>query len=484
MSLTEVLIAMGILTLGLLGVAAVFPVGSFYMARAEQHDLGSQLAQTAMNDLVTRGMLDPRSWFVMTPGPTSAAIGDPNYTFASADGAYAPHNTALPIARPNSFTRPFVDALSAGQTVAKSGALPQASIPVVLSKQFGSAYVIDPMGVAAIQQTQGASAGNRIMYGFPSAACMAYPTQQTWSYYTNSAWDSWRTTVGPKPPSLPLQLAWPIRRVTFRQSSTGYNLDKVMAAELCQMKDDLSYDFPNRDDRPATAAYEMSTDKTVPLVRPWRGDYSWIATVAPSTDEARDRIPFSTESVICDVSVVVLHKRTIPGNFTGATADYPDLSSPERSVAASVVSTGLNGGELLLRDTGDGLVSGDAFKNLKSGYFIMLCGPHPNSSPSAPRFVLLWYQVIAVDSSLGSIITDSTKQRLVTLRGPEWPWQPAPGGPRDFTHLSSDLCVGIVKGAVAVHTRSIALQNSSHSGIAPVGLAGGPHGVDDKNVAY
>ena len=33
--LTEVLIAMGILTLGLLGVASVFPVGSFYMQKAD-----------------------------------------------------------------------------------------------------------------------------------------------------------------------------------------------------------------------------------------------------------------------------------------------------------------------------------------------------------------------------------------------------------------------------------------------------------------
>ena len=33
-SLTEVLIAMGIMTVGLLGVASVFPVGGWYMQRA------------------------------------------------------------------------------------------------------------------------------------------------------------------------------------------------------------------------------------------------------------------------------------------------------------------------------------------------------------------------------------------------------------------------------------------------------------------
>ena len=38
LSLTEVLIAMGILTIGLLSVAAIFPVGSFYMQKAEIAD--------------------------------------------------------------------------------------------------------------------------------------------------------------------------------------------------------------------------------------------------------------------------------------------------------------------------------------------------------------------------------------------------------------------------------------------------------------
>ena len=58
---------MGILTLGLLGVAACFPVGSFYMQKADIADRGSAIAQSVMNDIVARGMLDPRNWRVMTP---------------------------------------------------------------------------------------------------------------------------------------------------------------------------------------------------------------------------------------------------------------------------------------------------------------------------------------------------------------------------------------------------------------------------------
>src|SRR3954453_14579223 len=67
LSLTEVLISMGILTLGLLGVASVFPVGSLYMQKADVSDRGSAIAQSVFSDLMARGMLNPRSWYVMTP---------------------------------------------------------------------------------------------------------------------------------------------------------------------------------------------------------------------------------------------------------------------------------------------------------------------------------------------------------------------------------------------------------------------------------
>ncbi len=62
LSLTEVLIAMGILTLGLLGVASVFPVGGYYMQQAEIKDHASAIAQSVMSDIMARGMLNPRSW--------------------------------------------------------------------------------------------------------------------------------------------------------------------------------------------------------------------------------------------------------------------------------------------------------------------------------------------------------------------------------------------------------------------------------------
>ena len=47
---------------------------------------------------------------------------------------------------------------------------------------------------------------------------------------------------------------------------------------------------------------------------------------------------------------------------------------------------------------------------------------------------------------------------VVTVRGPQWPWKPATN--LTYSELSNDLCVGICRGAVAVHTKTIRLESS------------------------
>ena len=62
-SLLEVLISMFVLLFGLMGVAAIFPVGNHYAGRGEQFDRGSALAESAFADLKARGMLKPELWY-------------------------------------------------------------------------------------------------------------------------------------------------------------------------------------------------------------------------------------------------------------------------------------------------------------------------------------------------------------------------------------------------------------------------------------
>jgi hypothetical protein len=86
-----------------------------------------------------------------------------------------------------------------------------------------------------------------------------------------------------------------------------------------------------------------------------------------------------------------------------------------------------------------------------------------------PRFVLNWYQVVSIEGKDSRLNSDGTTspapattdpdRRLVTVRGVQWPWQPGEA-------LSNDLCVGIFRGAVAVHTKSIRLESPSAMGTA------------------
>ncbi len=479
-SLTEVLIAMGILTVGLLGVASVFPVGGWYMQRAEIADRGSAIAQSVMSDLVARGMLNPAAWYVMTPTPAPAGnlSTSPNYQVFGVDGEYSPGATV----RAGTFTRPFAEALTAGLKLNND--------PVIISKQFGSAFVIDPMFAAAAASTS-ASANNAAAYAFPATAYSQGPWTSG-TYYNNSSWQPWWGSASTK------EKTWPIRRVTF-ELSTGWPYDKAMAESVARIGDDLVSELPSRDDRPASQKWDVDSTSGAPLARQWTGDYSWIASVSPTTNAARNGMAHNPEGFDYDVSVVVFYKRALPSAIPSA-GDLADAASHERMVSAKIISTGTSGGQLLLADMGDIKDSNSKnvspFDQLKVGQWIMLCGPHPNSSVSEPKFVLNWYQVLSVEGTntkLNSYGTDTPApaaaepdRRLITVRGTQWPWQPSAstGYAVAPTTISDDLCVGIVKGAVAVHSKTIRLESGAGSSFGTGMTTFAPTGASRGNITF
>jgi hypothetical protein len=482
-SLTEVLIAMGILTVGLLGVASVFPVGGWYMQRAEIADRGSAIAQSVMSDVIARGMMNPSSWFVMVPTPAAGPSGtlSPNYTFNNVDGKYTGTGVRL-----GTFTRPFAEALTAGLKINSD---PTTS-PAILSKQFGSAFVIDPMFAAAAASTT-ATPNNAPAYAFPATAFSLGPWPGG-TYYTNGSWDPWRA-------STKQEKVWPIRRVTFEQS-TGWPYDKALAESVARVGDDLVTDLPARDDRPASQKWDVDSTSGAPLTRQWTGDYSWIATVTPTTNAARNGMVHNPEGFDYDVSVVVFYKRALPSAVPLTPTDMMDAASHERMVSAKIISTGTSGGQVLLSDMKDvtdtNAKNVSPFDQLKIGQWIMLCGPHPNSSASEPRFVLNWYQVLSVEGAntrLNIYGTDTPApaatdpdRRLITVRGTQWPWQPSntSTGYAGAPTVSDDLCVGIFKGAVAVHSKTMRLESLVGGPFGSGMTTFAPPGVTSGNVLY
>lgn len=448
-TLTEVLISMGILTLGLLGVAALFPVGGFYMQKAEISDRGSAIAQQAMNDLVARGMLNPVSWQTLVTSPPISNVDGPN----------------------NSFTRPLGRAMSQEMYLTPYLLQPAPLRPKYLAQRFGSAYVIDPRGIAATTFT-GASPLHRLVATFPVDAYNAL------TYYSAPEWQTWSSSQS---------VTWPIRRVTFGQpdpmSVTGSSrMDAVFAETFFSGHDDVAIDLPERDDRPSVQPWDVSTTSgsTMPLSRQWSGEYSWLATVVPTTSAAHGAIGRNPEPYEYDVSVVVFYKRAIPATSPQSTQEVRDaateLQKQERIFKARVISSSLSGGELLL-ESARATPPDDQFNQLKAGEWLAVCGPHPASTDTDPRFVLKWYQVMAIDGQnakldwYGRVTTNTSEpdRRLITLRGPQLPWLPA----NDPNDLSNNLCVGLAPGAVAVHTKTLRLEgpNGSAWGGAGSGVA-------------
>jgi hypothetical protein len=77
-SLLEVLISMGILTVGLLSVLSLVPAGKSQAVKAVIYDRSSVMASNVAADLISRGLLRPTSWG--TPLSSTFAVFDPLYT--------------------------------------------------------------------------------------------------------------------------------------------------------------------------------------------------------------------------------------------------------------------------------------------------------------------------------------------------------------------------------------------------------------------
>jgi Tfp pilus assembly protein PilV len=96
-SLLEVLISMGILTVGLLSVLALVPAGKSQAVKAVIYDRSSVMAANVAADLISRGLLRPSSWVTGTSAaPIPIAVFDPLYggssTFTS--GTWPPQESS------------------------------------------------------------------------------------------------------------------------------------------------------------------------------------------------------------------------------------------------------------------------------------------------------------------------------------------------------------------------------------------------------
>lgn len=479
-SVIEVLISMGILAIGLLGVAAMFPVGSHYMERGDEYDRADAVAEAALNDAVASGLLDPENWLMFRP----RNVRQEGYYVTSVPEYL---NVGMELVSQRIEALPPITDLS--QKEARSLAIhniEQAS-GAPMAAEYGAVFVIDPLGVASGVVPAASTAPNKYKANeslsyFPAASNRTNLMASVAG--TNTLQSNW----------WPWQNGWPVRRLTIRGPSipgqtvaglmadslamtspapvSGHPIPVSAAEQIVRSTDDLSVEFGDDADLPSQLLADEVTfaagSPPVNVGSQSKGSYSWLLTVVPTTVEARNALASSGSGSSYDVSSVVLKGRALAETYDRAHPDElggtQQLMLGERLAGARILSTGTSGGEIELyrQITGSGGgqpyelldASNDApWEELRAGGWVMLVGPHPQSTTKKPFLFAQWYRVVASDDSqvTGAALDGRVLGPTLALRGPDFPWQ-------GTETITQDLRVIIVPAAVAVHTRTLQLS--------------------------
>jgi hypothetical protein len=86
-TLLEVLVAMGVMVVGLLGMLALIPLGRMELVEAERLDNASTIGRWAFRDITVRGYLQPENWVdPVTGGPVFGFADEPDVPYTLTDG--------------------------------------------------------------------------------------------------------------------------------------------------------------------------------------------------------------------------------------------------------------------------------------------------------------------------------------------------------------------------------------------------------------
>ncbi len=410
MSLIEVLISMFVLLFGLMGVAAIFPVGNYYVIEGEKFDLASGIAQNAFEELRARGMLKPEFWYYGSLPPGTLGVNDQRVI----QNNTGPLPGAFNLQHPPGATNP-------------AGA--------------GHAFVFDPMSVAA------GRAPNPLL---PHLDIFPYNIDASGNVVFGNPWNSapWNLTGG----------RWPVRRITILD--TNGLMSKEVAETIFRLRDDLAVEQPEESDRPSIQRWDLADPNNTPndltddtlLRRQYKGDYSWLATIVPTTGAGLAALQPSNADygeLGYDVSIVVFRKR-----------DETPSAISERLIQAEL----LLGGELVIYSSNSNNTLAkqevdDALDGLRTGNWISLMGVNQTTGD----FVMKWYRLLTLDSEeeTGDINVPSLGPgfnaigRRAMLIGPDWP---AP--PSNLTYIP-DLRAGILPDVISVVTKPLRMENTS-----------------------
>ena len=182
-SLLEVLAAIGVLSIGLLGLAALLPIGRYTIAEAVKGDRAGDCGRAGLRDVIVRRMLDPNAWngnrgtsqsFLIDPrGILRTAPGGPLGPFggivprlslryqsgvnASGSPIYAPFNSGLAdqvFVWPDDLVLTMPEDMTPKQPIGRPSVMLDANNKPINQADYSWFATVTPMPIGAANPTQ------------------------------------------------------------------------------------------------------------------------------------------------------------------------------------------------------------------------------------------------------------------------------------------------------------------------------------------
>ena len=406
-SLLEVLVSLGVITIGLLGILSLFPVGAYKVGMAARHDRSAALGQAAFHDIITRGLLRPDAdrWL------------QPNGAQVHADGSVI---------------------IRADGTEVISGIVPRDQLR-------GAPFAIDPLWCSYETDVDGNHSAFQVA-NFPVNPNNPGEPVPTPLAPADTLW------LVPNVPGAP-----PLGRRTFAGITTPY-LPAAVAELAFRSRDDLIFDLPDDRDLPAEQLFKHDPSTNAAIHRQYQGDYSWMFTAVPKSDD----------SDLYTVSVVVFHKRRLDIDPQKPPERMVQVDSVPGGTPNGLVVGGIGGVEAnLYADPATlGITSGVAknyLEDIRAGEWVML------SANTTSGTIFKWYRVTSVQDEIVDGGGPGPYTRWVSLAGPDM--DPSPTGPLDVSgdgeidHTNGEgVYISLFEGAIGVYEKTMRVEGSSMYG--------------------